>query len=338
MKKIKESQLVVKRNVLNELRSNNMTLQELRFFSIYLSQINPQNVETRIVRFKLDDFKSIMELGRINIDYMKETTNQLLSKIVNIPNERGGYEGFQLFKECGVDQENNGEWYIEIDAHDKALPLMFEFKNKYFSYRLWNALSLKSTNQLRMYEILKQYEKIGYRILSINELRNLLGIRKEEYPRFNNFRQWVIEPCRQAMEEYTDIKFSYEPYGAKGSGGKVLALKFKIEKNENYRDRLSLEQFIEMNKEEETIVQPENTESIYDERISFLSEACDDEFSKSEIRVLYDIMLATLPYYLIEDSVKCFDYLHRKYNELNMMSEKSKIKHRFNYLKSIMDK
>ena len=91
----------------------------------------------------------------------------------------GGYNGFQLFKDCTVDIDDKAEWYIEIDAHDKALPLMFEFKDKYFSYQLWNALRLKSPNQLRMYEILKQYEKIGIRILSIDELKKPFRNRKK---------------------------------------------------------------------------------------------------------------------------------------------------------------
>lgn len=175
MAKIKKDYLVKKRNILNEIRANSMTLQELRFFSIYLSKINPYDINTRSVRFPLSDFQAIMEFGKINIDYIKNVTNSLLSKIVNVPTERGGYTAFQLFKDCKVDMNDNNEWYIEIDAHDKALPLMFEFKDRYFSYQLWNALRLKSPNQLRMYEILKQYEKIGERIISVEELRELLG-------------------------------------------------------------------------------------------------------------------------------------------------------------------
>ena len=62
MAKLYETAVVSKRNVLNELRSNNMTLQELRFFSIYLSKINPQDIDTRVVRFPLDDFQKIMNL------------------------------------------------------------------------------------------------------------------------------------------------------------------------------------------------------------------------------------------------------------------------------------
>ena len=192
MSTIRKNYLIKKRNVLNEVRANNMTLQELRFFSIYLSKINAKDISTRVVRFSLSDFQAIMELdSRIKIDYMKKVTDSLLCKVVNVPTERGGYTGFQLFKECKVDMDDKGEWYVEIDAHDKALPLMFEFQSRFFSYQLWNALRLRSSNQLRMYEILKQYEKIGSRVLGVDELKELLGIDKKEYALFNNFKKWV---------------------------------------------------------------------------------------------------------------------------------------------------
>ena len=178
---IQKNHVVTKQNIINEMRATNMTLQELRFFSIYLSKINANDINTKLVRFPLNDFKAIMELGRININYMQQVTNSLLCKVVNIQTERGGYAGFQLFKECRVDRNDQDEWYIEIEAHDKAIPLMFDFKEKYFSYKLWNALMLKSTNQLRMYEILKQYEKIGWRVITIKQLRALLGIKNNEY-------------------------------------------------------------------------------------------------------------------------------------------------------------
>lgn len=340
--KLKQNHLVIKKNVLNELRANNMTLQELRFFSIYLSRINPEDISTRIVRFSVSDFQRIMELqDRIKIDYLKQVTNSLLCKVVNVPNERGGYTGFQLFKECTVDMDNKKEWYIEIDAHDKALPLMFEFKEKYFSYKLWNALKLKSSNQLRMYEILKQYEKIGYRIITVDCLKMQLGISEKEYKRFNNLVYRVIEPCKRALEENTDIRFTYEPYGTKGKGGKVLELKFNIFKNNCYQDQLTLDEFIEEQKKIEIHPEDEKRESTeksrYDSRISFMQEACNNEFSKEEIIVLYNAAHKILPDSDFHDDLTLFHFFKDKYDELNMRSKKSNIKYRFNYLKKIFD-
>jgi len=252
MSKIKKNYLVSKRNVLNEFRSNNMTLQELRLFSIYLSKINSRDISTRIVSFTIKEFRAIMDFTReIKIEYIKSVARSLLSKSVEVPTERGGYEWFQLFKRCKVDIDDDEEWYFEIDAHDDALPLMFDFKNNFFKYRLWNVLGLTSSNQIRMYEILKQYEKKGYRVLSVEDLRQLLGIGKKEYPRIGDFKRCVLDVCQQALAENTDIKFTYEPYGKRGRGGKILALKFYIKKNTDYTDPLSLDRFIQLNDEVE---------------------------------------------------------------------------------------
>lgn len=240
---IKKNNIVEKRNVLNEVRNNNMTLQELRFFSIYLSKINARDLNTRKVRFPLADFQRIMDIGRINIQHFKQITDSLLCQIVHLPTERGGYTAFQLFKRCTVDQDDCGEWFVEIDAHDDALPLMFDFKREYFTYELWNALRLKSTNQIRMYELLKQYENIGRREIKVEELRELLGIAKDEYPRWNNFKVRILDSCQQSLSENTDIKFTYSR-GKVANGGKWITIVFTITKNEDHVDPLSLAEFI----------------------------------------------------------------------------------------------
>ena len=163
MSDIFEKAIVQKQNILNEIRANNLTLQELRFFSIYLSKINSRDISTRTVKFKLADFQKIMNFKELKISQLRSATDSLLTKLVHLPKESGGYSTFQLFKKCDVDKDETGEWFVLIDAHDDALPLMFDFKDRYFKYELWNALRLKSANQIRMYEILKQYETIGKR-------------------------------------------------------------------------------------------------------------------------------------------------------------------------------
>jgi len=341
MATLKKNYLIQKRNVLNEIRSNNMTLQELRFFSIYLSKIHKNKPEeTRVVRFPIADFRSIMDLGRIDIGYMKSVTNSLLCKVVNVPDERGGYTGFQLFKECTVSNDDNGEWYIEIDAHDKALPLMFEFKNKYFSYQLWNALRLRSSNQFRMYEILKQYETAGGRILSVENLRSLLGIRKDEYPRFGDFKTYVLNVCRKALAEHTDIKFTYEPHGKKGKGGKVLSLKFIIEKNKDYTDQMTLDMFIEHNNQNihDALDTDDEDKTPYQERIEFFMEACNDEFTFDEVAVLQDKMRNTISKAQYLDQIYCFHYINNRYKYMELQNKQRKISKRFGYMKSLMDK
>lgn len=332
---IKKNFIIEKRNVLNEIRANNMTIQELRFFSIYLSKINPRDINTRTVRFPMTDFQKIMEFGRLNMQQLSATTDSLLCKIVKVPNENGGFTKFQLFKECTVDMDKNGEWYIEIEAHNKALVLMFDFQKDYFTYKLWNALCLKSSNQLRMYEILKQYETAGQRIVSIDELKDLLGIDQKEYERFNNFKQWVLEPCQEALIKNTDIKFSYEPYGKRGKGGKIFTLRFTIEPNENYIDQLTLNEFIQQNNLVENEEKPLKFKNNY---LEFFSEACDNEFSEQELQVLYNLVIKIIPYSMSNNNqIEYYNYLKKKYDELILRSSKTHIKNRFGYLKAIIE-
>ena len=219
---------VQKRNILNELRANKLTLQEVRFFSIYLSKINPLDISTRFVRFRLEDFQKIMDFDTLNLTQLRSATNSLLGKVVNIPKENGrGYTAFQLFKKCDIYQDDFGEWYITIDAHDDALPLMFEFKDKYFKYRLYNALRLKSASHIRMYEILKQYETLGKREIAVSDLQDMLGV---HYSRWERFRTKVLDSSQQALRETTDICFDYER-GKVGNGGKWFTIIFTIHKN-----------------------------------------------------------------------------------------------------------
>lgn len=292
MSEVFETAIIEKRNVLNELRANNLSLQELRFFSIYLSKINPRDESTRVVKFPLADFQKIMGLDRMNMAHFKATVDGLLTKVVHIPDEDGnGMRAFQLFKECHIFQNDMGEWFVEIDAHDRALPLMFDFKERYFKYELWNALRLKSSNQIRMYEILKQYETLGKREISVKDLRELLGIAETEYPRFERFRVKVLDSCQQALKEITDISFTYER-GKTGAGGKWLTIIFTIHKNEPTNKQMSIfEGFEEYLPEPEPEPQPqeiENVETLSSELMCMIMTA--DELPFKEVKEIYFAM------------------------------------------------
>ena len=355
MSVIYENAIVAKSNILNEMRFKKMTLQQLRFFSIYISKINPWDISTRVVVFPLSDFQKIMEIGRMNIQSMKDTVNTMLTQVVSIPNDRGGFTAFQIFKEFELYKNENDEWFVKIDAHDKALPLMFDLKKRYFKYELWNALRLKSKNQLRLYEILKQYEFLGKREIAVADLQALLGIEPDEYEYWQNFKVRVLDSCQQAINELTDISFTYEK-GKSGRGGKWLTIIFTITKNKNYKDPLALKKFIgippspdsfkmdgmeicgnakpkkskknvKKKDEEEIFQEDEFTEIDYGSPLANLlgDAALHNEFSKEEVLVLKDLVMQAVP---SKDHLKMCDYLVSKYNILNTR----KVKKRFAYL------
>ena len=227
-----DNYMVEKSNLLVELKGANMTLQELRFFCVYLSKINARDVSTRCVRFSLSDFRDIMGLGKLNVNYLKKVTNNLLRKIVNLPNADGGYTGFPIFGGVRIFKDALEQWNVEIDASDYALPYLFDISSGYVSYRLYNVLSLKSAYQIRLYELLKKYEKIGVFEVSISDLRDYLSIGIDQYSRFENFKVRVLNDCKIALADNTDIFFDYE-CGRRGGRGKWLTIVFHIFNNNN---------------------------------------------------------------------------------------------------------
>ena len=329
MSDIFDTAIVQKRNVLNELRANNLTLQELRFFSIYLSKINPRDTSTRIVRFKLSEFQKIMNFKELKISQIKAATNSLLKKIVDVPLEKGGYDSFQLFKKCRVSLDND-EWYIDIMPYKRRNDI---FKDKYFKYELWNALRLKSANQIRMYEILKQYETIGKREIRVDDLQQLLGT---NYPRWNNFKAKVLDPCQQALKQFTDICYTYER-GKTGQGGKWLTIIFHISKNTEYSNQMSLfeldlQNYIDLDALKEP--KPEKTIEPDSELgdLGFYSSACNDEFTTAQMESIMQIVnQIKLPPHEYGASIAKYHFLLEHYSRFKAVAESTDIKNRYSY-------
>lgn len=337
---------IVKSNALNEIRNNRMTITQIRFFSIYLSKINPNDPGSREVTFKLNDYTRIMQFKQTNITRLMKTADDLLGLIVTFFDKEGKYSadgliGFvkcQIFKRFKLFKgDEDGEWYVSIDCHDDVLKLMFELKGYYFKYQLWNALQLTSTNQQRMYEILKQYEHAGVREISVKDLREFLGIDPDEYTRWERFKTRILDSAQQALANYTDIKYTWEISGKRGKGGKINAVKFNIEKNTEYVQLLDLDDYLVS---QET---PEVSEELVafefeaeNETLNFLAEACDNAFTENQMEELFFLVNKAVPYSAKANLLLMrYDYLAEKYiYSKNRSTSEGKL---FNYLKKVIE-
>ena len=65
-------------------------------------------------------------------------------------------------------------------------------------------MALKSSFSIRIFELLKQYEKLGKRRIELEDLRQLVGttelaqngeVIKEDYPLYGHFKSRVILPA-----------------------------------------------------------------------------------------------------------------------------------------------
>jgi len=121
--------------------------------------------------------------------------------------------------------ENSNQ--VELEFSPKLKPFLLQLKLEFTKYKLGNVIHLKRIYSIRIYELLKQYEKIGKRRFDIPTLRNTLGIKDNEYQQFCDFRRWVLKVAQQELAEKTDIAFEWEEEKIKQ---KCVAITFIISK------------------------------------------------------------------------------------------------------------
>lgn len=269
MNELDVKRTVKKSNVLNEIRNANASLVEYRLFCVYLAHlpINSEDSEDNVVTFRLADYARITGLDRPRHADLEAQSHNLLKLTALIKTEDGGFVNRNLFCEFKLYRENE-EWMVSLECNPKIAPMIREQKGRFLRYKLYNTIYLKSYNQQRIYELLKQYERIGERVLDLEDLRAYLSIEENEYPVWYDFSSKVLKVAQRALKEHTDICFEYEPIK---KGRKVISVKFYITKNEAFIDQLCIDDLV-----------PEETVVTYDED-EITARAADDDFEREQL-------------------------------------------------------
>ena len=102
-------------------------------------------------------------------------------------------------------------------------PYLIQLKSHFTSIELRYVIHLQSVYAMRIYELLKQYRKIGERVLPIVELRHMLGILPHKYQYINDFRRYAIDIAqRESMPRPTSA--STTASANKGAKSPISAL------------------------------------------------------------------------------------------------------------------
>lgn len=219
---------IKKSNELVEARYK-FDIWETRLFTRMLMMIDRDDKDFHEYRIYLTDLIKDFGLDRSNASYerLKMGAMKLMTKIIQVVREtKDGPMEFSTPIVVGVDNPLNPEpgdgEFIDMSFHPKMKPFLLELREKFTMYDVRNILKLPSSYSIRIYELLKQYEKIGRRKFEILELKRIIGAieertvkgKKEEndhYPLYGNFRQRVLLKAQQDLSEYTDICFTFDP-------------------------------------------------------------------------------------------------------------------------------
>lgn len=198
--------IIEKSNVLNTMQQTNydMSLNEFRFFCMYLSKLNAREPERRTAVIAIKDFEELFNIS-FNTSRFKQKIRQIAGANIEIKTDKRT-EIVQLYsKFAWVDDETCTD--IEITCNSDIQPYIFELQKNYTSYRLENIAKLNSVSKIRLYELMKQYENIKCIQFDVEDLKKMLMSNETN---FKFFKLRVIEPAVADISKYTDITVTYE--------------------------------------------------------------------------------------------------------------------------------
>lgn len=213
---------VTKSNILIE-STYKLSLQEQRILLIMASKVQPNDETLKTYRFRAKDFIEIVgnKKGTGFYSYLKEIVNGLQTKILTI-REKGKQRNYNWVI-TSIYEENEG--YITLQFHPSLKYLFLELKEKFTSYQLENVVRLNSVYSIRIYELLKQYERLRKRELTLEELRHFLAIEPTKYKQYGHFKSKVLAVAQKEVNNKTDIHFEFVELK---TGRKVTSIEFII--------------------------------------------------------------------------------------------------------------
>ena len=218
--------LVTKSNYFIMNSSYDLSLEEQKIILTLASMVQPSDEEFKPYKFKILDFMKLLGVeDKSKYTEIPKVTKELMKKVFEIQ------EGDTLIQTAWLSgaKYKKGSGEVELTFSSYLKPYMLKLGSMFTQYKLANILSMKSKYSPRIYEFLKcnEFKKQGYFYIEINELRRLLKA-ENIYPKYNDFKRYVIERAQKELKKISDISFDFEEIK---TGRKVTSLKFYIHSN-----------------------------------------------------------------------------------------------------------
>ena len=228
------SELVVKDNALiNASYSLSLIEQRLILLAIVITRRHHHNMEWdfllgKPIEISANDYIETFSVSRQTAYEALQTASKTLFNRQFSYQERGAVKGIWYKTSRWVSDiaYMNETATVSFTFAPAVLPLITQLEKHLTSYELQQVASLNSSYAVRLYEVLIAWRTTGKTPqITVEDLRNRLGVVKGEYERMSNFKSRVLDYSIEQINEHTDIKASYEQYK---QGRNVIGFTFKF--------------------------------------------------------------------------------------------------------------
>ena len=217
--------VVVKANSLIEA-SYRLSIDEVRILALTIGTMDPKSNQ-QIFDFTVADF--VREFPEISMDNAYKQIQSAIKRIYerSVRTEDGNRVTEFRWVSSRTYFKNEGRFRIAMT--NEVMPYLTQLKGQFTQYQLRNISSFNSVHSIRIYELVTQYRSVGYREITIEDLKKWLQV-EENYPRWDNFKNRVLTPSIAEINDKSDLFIDVEQIKR---GRSVYALNFTITPKKN---------------------------------------------------------------------------------------------------------
>lgn len=199
--------LVVKSNDLIRQSRFDLTTKEQKIVLYLVSKIKKGDLDFSEVEFSVREFCAVCGIKyKGSSESIKETIKKLRDKSIWVSLNDGSETAVAWIEKPYV---NFNSGIIRVRLDKDMLPYLLQLKGNFTTYELYAVLGLRSKFSLRLYELFKSYLFEGGFNISLSKLKSMLMIDESEYPKFYDFRRYVIDKSINEIQGHTSLRISY---------------------------------------------------------------------------------------------------------------------------------
>ncbi len=197
------------------------SLQDLRLIAYCLAHYDSRTAENRRFTARVADLAEIFDMGEKTAHEVVQRVVDTMSKPVKFQTE--GRDQYRYWF-SGIDYIP-GKGEFEFIISKEMEPLILELRERFSVYHLADVHKFKAASTWHLFENLNRWKNAGGWHVSLKELHSILGA-DGKYPRFDSFRQRLIDPAILEINEKSSLNVEYVK---ETSGKTVVALRFFID-------------------------------------------------------------------------------------------------------------
>lgn len=226
-KKSKEMVSTKSNNLVDAGFFKRLNSMEMRLVNLAISKLNPTRsiAQNRRFEFTVKEFLDCNS-GVANYADIYDNVRSAVLNLGKVWVEVEPMDGYDKTEVSLLTRRSyaKGQGSFMIEFHEDVMPYLAEIKHNYTSILLETFGSLKSEYSLRLYEFLSRWAYRGRVKISVNEMKDLLGV-SDNYSSFFDFKRYALAVGVKEINAKTNLSVDFKTFR---TGRFITDLEFTI--------------------------------------------------------------------------------------------------------------